>query len=148
MVDYRGYSFEYHPKFKKEFNNILKRHQCPTLKDDFKLFIDTLIVNLKENQSFPEHICVYVAGLDSSVRLPAFVVKKFRCKKINRGVNSGFRFTFVFDSKRKRFIFVEFYIKNVKKVEDKNRINDLFKKPIKVQNELYEGEQDFLNFKS
>ena len=145
MSESEGYSFEYHPKFKKEFNNIIKRHKCPTLKDDFKLFLDTLIVNLKENQRFPEHICTYIAGLDSSVMLPAYVVKKFRCKKINRGVNSGFRFAFVFNSKRKRFIFVEFYIKNSKKVEDKNRINNLFKKSIKVQSELYKGEQDFLD---
>ena len=96
MTYYEGYSFKYHPKFKKEFNKIIKRHKCPTLKEDFRLFIDTLIVNLAESNKFPEHVCMHIAGLDSSAKLPAFIVKKFRCQKINRGANSGFRFTFIY----------------------------------------------------
>ena len=130
---------------KKEFNKIIKRHKCPTLKEDFRLFIDTLIVNLAESNKFPEHVCMHIAGLDSSAKLPAFIVKKFRCQKINRGANSGFRFTFIYDGVNKLFIFVEFYNKNVKDVEDKNRINNVFLKSIKLCDELYEGEEEFLN---
>lgn len=43
MTDYKRYIFLYHPKFKKEFNTIFKRHQCPTVKEDFKLLYDVLI---------------------------------------------------------------------------------------------------------
>ncbi|WP_292600533.1 hypothetical protein [Methanobrevibacter sp. UBA212] len=145
MTEYEGYSFEYHPKFKKEFNKIINRNRCPTLKEDFKLLLDALILSLNEHQRFPRHVCMHIAGLDENVSCPAFIVKKFRCKNINRGVNSGFRITFLFDSKEKKFIFVEFFNKSAKKVEDKNRINRLFKKSIKIQNELFEGEEDFLN---
>ena len=38
-TEYKGYTFEYHHKFKKEFNKILTKHHCPTLKDDFKLIV-------------------------------------------------------------------------------------------------------------
>lgn len=145
MTEYEGYSFEYHPKFKKEFNKIIKRKKCPTLKNDFKLLLDALILSLNENHRFPKHVCMHVVGLDTSVKFPAFIVKKFRCKNINRGANSGFRITFVFDSKEKKFIFVEFFRKSTKDVEDKTRINNLFKKSIKLEDELYEGEEDFLN---
>lgn len=115
MSEYEGYSFVYHHKFKKEFNKILKRHQCPSLKQDFKLLIQTLILNLTENQRFSEHICKHIVGLDDSVKFPAFIVKKFRCKRINQGHNSGFRITFLFDCEEKRFIFVEIYKRILKK---------------------------------
>lgn len=38
-----------------------------------------------------------IAGLENYVAVPAFIVKKFRCEGINKGVNSGFRITFLFD---------------------------------------------------
>ena len=145
MSQWEGYSFEYHHKFKKEFNRIINRHQCPSLKQDFKLLLETLILNLDEQKQFPEHVCMHIAGLDESVKFPAFIVKKFRCKNINRGVNSGFRITFLFDFEESRFIFVEIYKKNTQKVEDKNRINNLFKKSMRIHDELYEGEEEFLN---
>lgn len=88
---------------------------------------------------------MHIAGLDDSVKFPAFVVKKFRCKNINQGVNSGFRLTFLFDFEESRFIFVEIYKKNTQKVEDKSRINNLFTKPVGIYDELYDGENEFLN---
>ena len=75
MSEYEGYSIEYHHKFKKEFNKIINRHQCPSLKQDFKLLIETLTLNLTENQRFPEHVCMRIAGLDDSVKFPAFIIK-------------------------------------------------------------------------
>jgi len=42
-------------------------------------------------------------------------------------------------------IFVEIYKKNSQKVEDKQRINSLFNKPVKICDELYDGENEFLN---
>ena len=139
MTEFEGYSFEYHHKFKKEFNKIINRNQCPTLRDDFKLLLKTLVLNLNENNKFSSHVCMRISGLDSSVKFPAFIVKKFRCKNINQGVNSGFRITFLFDFEESRFIFIEIYRKSTKEVEDKNRINELFKKHIKIVDELYSG---------
>ena len=52
MTNYNGYNFVYHPKFKKEFNKILKQYQCPTLKEDFKLLYNILTQHLQENNKF------------------------------------------------------------------------------------------------
>lgn len=107
MTDYKGYTFEYHSKFKKEFNKIFSIHQCPTVKSDFKLLYDVLIQHLQESDKFESHICMHISGLESYVNIPAFIIKKFRCEGINRGVNSGFRITFLFDKEDSRFVFVE-----------------------------------------
>ena len=49
MTEYKGYTFEYHHKFKKEFNKIITKHHCPTLKDDFKLLYDILTLLCKNS---------------------------------------------------------------------------------------------------
>ena len=145
MTNYKGYNFLYHPKFKKEFNKILKQYKCPTLKEDFKLLYDILTQHLQENNKFEAHMCMHIAGLDNRVVLPAFIIKKFRCEGINKGSNSGFRLTFIFDKEEDRFIFVEMYRKKTKKIPNKNRINELFKKNIIISEELYKDEENFLN---
>ena len=85
-----------------------------------------------------------MAGLDNTVTVPAFIIKKFRCKSINKGSRSGFRLTFLFSHDEDKFIFVEMFRKNVKKLPDKKRINDLFNKPVKIHDELYNGEEEYL----
>ena len=60
MTIYKGYTFEYHHKFKKEFNKILIKHQCPTLKSDFKLLYDILIQHLHESDRFSPHLCMHM----------------------------------------------------------------------------------------
>ena len=145
MTIYKGYAFEYHYKFKKEFNKVLKKHQCPSLKSDFKLLYDALIKYLQNIDKFPPHICMHIAGLDNSVSVPAFIVKRFRCEGINKGANSGFRITFLFDLDEGKFIFVEFFNKNKKDVEDKKRINEMFNSEVRIHDELYDGEEYYLN---
>ena len=54
---------------------------------------------------------MHISGLDNYVNIPAFIIKKFRCEGINRGVNSGFRITFLFDKDEARFVFVEMFKK-------------------------------------
>ena len=88
---------------------------------------------------------MHISGLDNYVNIPAFIIKKFRCEGINRGANSGFRITFLFDKEEGRFVFVEMFNKNKKKIPDKNRINELFKKEINIHEELYENEEFYLN---
>lgn len=99
---------------------------------------------MEESDRFPAHICMRMAGLDHSVSIPAFIIKNFRCKGINRGIKSGFRISFLFDQKEKKFIFVEFFKKSKKEIPDKNRINVLFKKNVKLIDELYENEEEYL----
>ena len=117
MTNYKGYAFEYHYKFKKEFNKILIKHKCPTVKEDFKLLYDILIQHLQESDKFESHICMHISGLENYVNIPAFIIKKFRCEGINKG----------------------------EKIPDKNRINELFKKEINIHEELYDNEEFYLN---
>lgn len=129
MTEYKGYTFEYHHKFKKEFQKTFVRHQCPTIKSDFKLLYDILIQHLSESDKFESHVCMRMAGLENHVNVPAFIIKKFRCEGINKGVNSGFRITFLFDKEESKFIFVEIFHKNKKKIPDKiGLMNYLLKK--------------------
>ena len=102
MTEYKGYTFEYHHKFKKEFQKTFTRHQCPTIKSDFKLLYDILIQHLLESNKFESHVCMRIAGLENYVNVPAFIIKKFRCEGINKGVNSGFRITFLFDKEKSK----------------------------------------------
>ena len=51
----------------------------------------------------------------------------------------------MFDKEEDRFIFVEIFNKNKKSVPDKNRINELFVKDVLISDELYEGEEKYLN---
>ena len=60
MTRYEGYTFEYHHKFKKEFNKIQNNRKCPTLKSDFKLLYDVLIQFLHESDRFPPYICMHI----------------------------------------------------------------------------------------
>lgn len=53
-----NYQFDTHPLFDDEFNKIINRHKCPTLKEDLN--------------RFPVNICNRIAGLDSKVKFPAF----------------------------------------------------------------------------
>ena len=145
MTNYKGYTFEYHYKFKKEFNKIFKTHQCPTVKNDFRLLYDILIQHLQESNKFESHVCMHVSGLDNYVNIPAVIIKKFRCEGINKGANSGFRITFLCDKDEGRFVFVAMFNKNKKNIPDKNRINELFKKDIPIYDELYDDEEEYLN---
>ncbi|KZX11600.1 hypothetical protein [Methanobrevibacter curvatus] len=120
------YRFECSNKFKNEFNKLVKK--CPSLKDDFDLLKEAMAVDLNYNkQKFPQSKYEQIAGLGKNVTLPAFIVKKFRCKAIKKGNRSGFRFTFVFHREELLIYFVEAYFKSKKEMEDKNRIIELFK---------------------
>lgn len=121
-----NYQFDTHPLFDDEFNKIINRHKCPTLKEDFERLKIALVQYLEDLNRFPVNICNRITGLDSKVKFPAFIVKNFRCKGINKGSRSGFRITFLFSREDNLFYFVEIYNKNKKPVEDKERINELF----------------------
>ena len=43
-----NYQFDTHPLFDDEFNKIINRHKCPTLKEDFKRLKFTLVQYLED----------------------------------------------------------------------------------------------------
>ena len=88
---------------------------------------DILIKHLEESDRFPKHVCMQVSGLDNSVALPSFIIKNFRCQGINRGSRSGFRITFVFDKKEKKFI-SHLTIGRVKSPKSKKEIRNAIEK--------------------
>ncbi len=126
MIDLGDYTFDCHHLFDKEFRKIIQKHQCPTLKDDFNRLKIILVQDLLDNDNFSHHICTRIKGLNSNVPYPAFIIKNFRCKGINKGSRSGFRLTFMYVKEENYFYFFEIYNKNKKDVEDKSRINELF----------------------
>lgn len=116
--------FHYHPKFLKELKKFIKTHKCPTLKDDLNLLEDMILDDLEEDYKLSSQYH-RIVGLKPYVTQPAFVFKDFRCKGIKKGKKSGFRITFILFSEY--VYFTEIYHKNQKEIEDKERINDLFK---------------------
>jgi mRNA-degrading endonuclease RelE of RelBE toxin-antitoxin system len=127
MTNLDDYQFDCHPLFRKEFKKIIKKHQCPSLKEDFYRLKIALVQDLEDNNhTFSVNYCTRISGLENKVTLPSFIVKKFRCQNINKGSRSGFRLTFVFYPDENIFYFVEIFNKNKKAIEDKERINNLF----------------------
>ena len=105
----------YDKKFLKE--KLKFKRKCPSIDNDFKRIEIALKTKIEDNNfKVPvdnKKIC-RIEGLDSHVTLPAFVVKSFYCEKMNKGRNSGFRITFVYDIAKKLIYFVEFYFKGKK----------------------------------
>ncbi len=119
---------DYHKKFLKEKRKLARK--CPSIDDDFKKFENALKTDITyNNYVVPTNNDKYfqIAGLNENVILPAFVSKWFYCEKINKGANSGFRITFIYDPSINLIYFIQFYHKSKVEIEDKERINKLFK---------------------
>lgn len=121
------FDFNYHKRFLKEKEKL--SNKCTSLENDFEIFKTTLQVDIRDNNyNVPTDVGKYfkIKGLSKKVTLPAFVVKKFYCENMNKGSNSGFRFTFLYDKSERLIYFVEIYFKGQKQIENKDRINNLF----------------------
>lgn len=119
---------DYDKRFLKEKRKFSRK--CPSIDDDFKRFEKALKVDIEDNDyKIPLTTNKYskISGLNRCVTLPAFVAKSFYCKKMNKGSKSGFRITFVYDSVNRFIYFIEFYFKQSNEIENKERINQLFK---------------------
>lgn len=119
--------FKYNDQFCKEFNKIIKKRKCPSLKEDFKLFKKDIIDDFDKGKLPKKYH--RIAGLDSCVNVPAFIVKDFRCHGIKKGKKSGFRIVFLLIESN-IFYFTQIYYKGKTEVEDKERINKLFRNRI------------------
>lgn len=118
----------YHKKFLKEKKDLARK--CRSIEGDFEDFKTALITDIiYHDYTVPTDTKKYfrISGLDKEVTLPAFVAKVFYCEKMNRGARSGFRITFIYDPSENLLYFIQFYFKSKDEVEDKERINKLFK---------------------
>lgn len=127
ITEIDGYIFDSLPIFDKEYDKIIRKHQCNTLNEDFEVLQYTLVQNLKESNKLPVHICHRMSRLDSCVREPAFIVKNFRCKSGGGGSRSPFRITFVYFRDEGIIKFVEFFSNNKKSNPNLEMINEMFR---------------------
>lgn len=69
-----------------------------------------------------------ISGIESKgVSIPIYKARKFRCKALNRGSQSGIRVIFAHCASSKKVILIEIYAKNEKENHDEQRILDAFK---------------------
>ena len=112
------------PEFKKDLKKLLKRF--PTLEDDLQNFISTQLVLFhklgKDNNGI---FRITDLGFDSP---PVFKAKKFACRSLKgKGVISGIRIIYAYNSENDCVELIEIYFKSIKENEDRQRILKLFK---------------------
>lgn len=113
-------TFEELEEFKKDLKILIKKYR--TLNDDLGVIKRVLEVYPDERPPFSFRIDDL--GLKSCV----IKVKKIACKSLKgRGVNSGLRLIYAHLPEENKIVFVEFYHKNSKETEDKERILNNFK---------------------
>jgi mRNA-degrading endonuclease RelE of RelBE toxin-antitoxin system len=113
-------TYEESPEFQKEFKRLKKRFR--SLADDFitmrKNAIELLHIRKIDNRScFPISGCV-------TESCSVFKVKKFACKSLRGGANSGLRAIYLYFEESKKVFFIEIYFKGDKENEDRERIKN------------------------
>jgi mRNA-degrading endonuclease RelE of RelBE toxin-antitoxin system len=113
-----NFVFKSHPKFNKECKKLSRK--CPSIKEDIdrlkKALEESLISNDSQVPTNNKNY-VHVSRINSS--LPVFKARRFRCRKINKGANSGFRLVFAYYRSLSLIYFIEFYYKQNKLDMDK-----------------------------
>ena len=112
--------FEELLEFKKDLKQLLKKFR--TLNDDLEVVKQDLNDEPGESPTFSNRI--------NGLGIETFVIKikKIACKALKgRGVNSGLRLIYAYYENDGKIIFVEFYHKNDKVNEDRERILVNFK---------------------
>lgn len=111
--------FEELDEFQKDLKKLLKKYR--TLKDDIEVV--KLDLNDEPGASPPFSFRVDNLGIETCV----IKVKKMACKALKgRGVNSGLRLIYAHFEVEQKIIFIEFYHKNDKENEDRQRIIENF----------------------
>jgi mRNA-degrading endonuclease RelE of RelBE toxin-antitoxin system len=107
-------------EFEKDLKHLLKKYR--TLKDDLEEI--KAILGKKPDERPPFSFRIDNRGLETCV----IKVKKIACKSLKgRGVNSGLRLIYAYFKEEQKITFVEFYHKNDKENEEKQRILKNFK---------------------
>jgi len=112
-------SFEEIEEFKKDFKSLAKKYK--TLGED-------LVVVKKVLDIMPDARPPFSHRIDNlGITTCVVKVKKIACKSLKgRGINSGLRLVYAYFKEEQRIVLVEIYHKNVKEVEDRERILKYF----------------------
>ena len=105
------------PEFAKDLKKLGKKYRNILL--DFDLFEKALFSKLPEHLPGTEQI----SNLGSSVSVPIYKVKKFRCRDLKGcGVKSGIRIIYAYLQNENKITYLEIYHKNKKSNHDSDRI--------------------------
>lgn len=107
--------FEELPEFKRDLKGLLKKYR--TLNDDLEVIKKVLEV-------FPDERPPFSFRIDNLGLVTCIIkVRKIACKALKgKGVNSGLRLIYALFKEEGRIVFIEFYHKNNKENEDRQRI--------------------------
>ncbi len=114
--------FESLDEFNRDLKKLLKKYR--SLNEDLETIKKVLRVQPNETPPFSFQI----SGL--GIQSPPYIikVKKITCKSLKgKGVNTGLRLVYALYEEDPRIVFVELYHKNVKALEDRDRILAYFK---------------------
>jgi mRNA-degrading endonuclease RelE of RelBE toxin-antitoxin system len=108
-------------EFSKDIKKLNKKYK--TLFDDLETFKKALEAVL------PNHSpkTVQIPGLGKDVKVPIFKVRRFRCKYLGGGSNSGIRVIYAYEQDEDRITLIEIYYKGDKDNEDRRRILKYYK---------------------
>lgn len=107
-------------EFKKDFKRLLKKYK--TLNEDFEIIKKVLEAAPDERPPVSYRI--------SGLGIETYVVKMKRiaCRAMKgKGSNTGLRLIYAYEKNLERIAMIEFYHKNEKENEDKERIKKYFK---------------------
>lgn len=114
-----GIEYRETPEFKRDFKRLVKKFR--TLEGDFALAKKAAIelyhvLGINNNAVFP------IPGF-SRGQVQIFKLKKFACRSLfGKGIRSGLRIIYAFDSSAYKVDFIEIYYKGEKENEDSARI--------------------------
>ncbi len=111
--------FEETPEFAKDFKRLSKRFR--TLTEDFAR-LKKMAIALYHLQGIDSRACLPIPHA-SNERFAAYKVKKFACRSLKGGANSGLRVIYLYEQAVARVLFLEIYYKGDQNLEDRERIN-------------------------
>ncbi len=115
--------YELTPEFKKDFKRLKKRYK--TLVDDLET-VKKNAIELKHVLKIDNQACFEIPGCVTK-QASAFKVKKFSCKSLRGGSNSGLRLIYLYISAQNKILLLEIYYKGDKANENKERILEFLK---------------------
>jgi len=110
--------FEESPESQKDLKRLSKRFR--TLNDDFervKKFAICLFHSGIDNRA-----CFEIPGCVTE-RYSAYKVKKFACRSLKGGANSGLRLIYIYNKLNHKILFIEIYYKGDQSLETRSRID-------------------------
>lgn len=111
--------YEETPEFKKDFKRLAKRFR--TLPNDLET-LKKAAIELRHLQKIDNQACFAIPGCISPVA-SVYKVKKFACRSLKGGANSGLRLIYIFIESANKILLLEIYYKGDKSLEDRERIN-------------------------